>query len=215
MAERIVDQRGGVCDQCGGDYRSLSQHWSLSQTCDYRSLSDHQREIVRGLLLGDGTLEANELAYLRCASKRREHLVWLARELCWLVRGVTFDASETYRLRTMSHSNLQRYWAWMDAPATSYSLTPTAARVWYACDGTVSFGGSSTVPQITSAAKADTKRLAIAKLLDKRGFEPMTWDRRVALPREQTKRWLSWIGDPSPGSEYRCFHLGCSVPVRR
>ena len=83
MAERIVDQRGGVCDQCGEDYRSLSQHWSLSQTCDYRSLSDHQREIVRGLLLGDGTLEANELAYLRCAVPPSDESILCGSHASW------------------------------------------------------------------------------------------------------------------------------------
>lgn len=203
MVERIVDQRGGVCEQCGGQFQSLSQHWSRSQSCEYRSLSDHQREIVRGLLLGDGSLEANNHAYLRCSSKRQRHLEWLSEELGWLARGVTYDSSETYRLRTMSHPNLGRYWTWMTAPSTGYSLTPTAARVWYACDGTISFGGASDVPQITFAATADAKRQAIGQLLAQRGFQPMIWDRRVALPREKTKPWLNWIGEPSPGSEYK------------
>jgi hypothetical protein len=31
----------------------------------------------------------------------------------------------------------------------------------------------------------------------------MVWERRVALPRAQTKPWLSWLGDPTPGSEYK------------
>jgi hypothetical protein len=203
MADRIVDQRGGVCAQCGTEYQSLSQHWSRSQSCEHRSLSDHQREIVRGLLLGDGSLEANDLAYLRCASKRLEHLQWVSDELGWLARGVTYDSSDTYRLRTMSHPNLGRYWTWMEAPSTGYSLTPTAARVWYACDGTLSFGGSSDVPQVVFSATADPKRAAIRQLLAQRGFQPMEWQRRVALPREKTKPWLKWLGESTPGSEYK------------
>lgn len=203
VADRIINQRGGVCDQCDTEFQSLSQHWSRSQRCEYRSLSDHQREIIRGLLLGDGSLEANDLAYLRCASKRQRHLEWLADELGWLSRGVTYDSSDTYRLRTMSHPNLGRYWTWVEAPSTGYSLTPVAARVWYACDGTISFGGASDVPQITFAATSDAKREAVAQLLTQRGFDSMTWDRRVALPRAETKHWLDWIGEPSPGSEYK------------
>lgn len=203
MAEWILDERGGTCSQCTRQFQTLARHWSENQQCEFRSLSDHQREIVRGLLLGDGSLESNDLTYLRCGSKRRAHAEWLAEELGWLARGVTVDAGDTYRLRTMSHPNLGRYWTWTEAPSTGYSLTPTAARVWYACDGTISFAGASDVPQITFAASSDAKREAVAQLLSQRGFEPLTWDRRVALPREQTKPWLNWIDDPAPGSEYK------------
>ncbi len=203
LVERVVDNRGGVCQQCDTEYQSLSQHWSLNQSCEYRSLSDHQREIIRGMLLGDGSLDANEHAYLRCGSKRQPHLEWLADELGWLSRGVTRESDDTYRLRTMGHPNLGRYWTWMSGPSTGYSLTPTAARVWHACDGALSFGGSSDVPRIAFAATSDAKRDAIAQLLAQRGFQPQIWDRRVALPRAKTKPWLNWIGDPSPGSEYK------------
>ena len=203
MAEWILDERGGVCEQCESHYDSLAQHWALSQGCEFRSLSGYQRHVVRGILLGDGSLDANTRAYLSCASNRQRHLEWLAGELGWLARGITYDASETYRLRTMSHPTLDRYWSWMDAPSTGYWLRQAAARIWYACDGTISFGGESDVPQITFAATDDGKRAAIAHLLDERGFQPMVWERRVALPRAQTKPWLSWLGDPTPGSEYK------------
>jgi len=103
----------------------------------------------------------------------------------------------------MSHPILGQYWPWTTAPTTDYSITPTAARVWYACDGTISFGGASDIPQITFAASADSKRHAIAQLLSQRGFTPLVWDRRVALPRDETQAWLNWIGEPSPGSEYK------------
>ena len=99
-------------------------------------------------------------------------------------------SSDTYRFQTMSHPNLDRYWTWMEAPSTGYSLTPTAARVWYDCDGTLRFGGSSDVPQVVFTATADAKRAAIRQLLAQRGFQPMEWQRRVALPHEKTKPWL-------------------------
>lgn len=66
---------------------------------------------------------------------------------------------------------------WMETPSTGDSLTPTAARVWYPCDETVSFGGASDVPQTTFAAMSDTKREAVSQLLIQRGFEPIVWDR--------------------------------------
>jgi hypothetical protein len=31
----------------------------------------------------------------------------------------------------------------------------------------------------------------------------MVWERRVALPIDETERFLNWLGDPTPGSEYK------------
>ena len=134
---------------------------------------------------------------------RKHHLQWLAEELGWLASGVTLESDAAYRLRTMSHPHFDHYWTWMDAPSTEYTLTPTAARVWYACDGTVSFGGASDIPQLTFTVTADGRREALAELLAQQEFEPMVWDRRVGLTHHQTKRWLEWIGEPTPGSEYK------------
>jgi hypothetical protein len=107
--EWIIDARERTCEQCGTDYRSLSQHWVKALDCDYRSLSDHQHETVRGLLLGDGSLGGRKSPNIRVESVRRAHIEWLHGELGWLSRGVSRydkDGATVYRCNTMSHPDL-------------------------------------------------------------------------------------------------------------
>ncbi len=203
MANYILDGRGGVCAQCGEEKRSLSQHWVKSATCEFRPLDDAQHEIVRGLLLGDGTLGGRRRPSLEVQSTREPHLRWLHRQLGWLSRGITQDGRGVYRLRTMSHGDLSEYESWRPTPPSNWELTPQAARVWYACDGAVGFTSDGARAQITFAASNDEKRTALRRLLSQAGFQSAKWDRRVALNRDETGDWLAWLGDPVPGSEHK------------
>ncbi|WP_225308184.1 hypothetical protein [Haloarcula sp. CBA1131] len=58
MTEWIVDTRGGVYHQCDTEYQRLAGHWARNQSCTYRDLDDTHHETIRGLLLGDGNLDA-------------------------------------------------------------------------------------------------------------------------------------------------------------
>lgn len=144
------------------------------------------------MLLGDGSFVANDLAYFRWGSKRLEYLKWFSDELRWLTRGITYDSSEIYRLRTTSHPNLWRYWTWMEAPSTGHSQAATSRACSIGYDGTLSFGGTTDVSQITFAAKADAKREAIAHLLAQRCFKPIIWDRGLRF--SSNERNPGWIG---------------------
>lgn len=105
MSTWIVDDRGGVCEQCDRSFQSLSLHWSRNQHCSYPPVADSITEVVRGCLLGDGSLDSpNDGApALRISSMRRDHLTWVHEQLDWLLRGITHDSRDAYRLRTMSH----------------------------------------------------------------------------------------------------------------
>ena len=206
--EWIIDAREQTCGQCGREYRSISQHWTRSANCEFRDLTDHQHEMVRGLLLGDGSLGGRESPNLRVESVRREHIAWLHDELGWLSRGVSRfekDGSTVYRLTTMSHPDLARYLAWRSAPPQSgWTLTRQAARVWYACDGSLSAAGrGGDTPQISFAAMDDGKRAALVAALERAGFDPHSWDRRIGLAKSAVSRWLDWLNDPTPGSEHK------------
>ena len=206
--EWIIDAREQACGQCGGEYRSISQHWTRSADCEFRDLTDHQHETVRGLLLGDGSLGGRESPNLRVESVRREHIAWLHDELGWLSRGVSRfekDGSTVYRLTTMSHPDLARYLAWRSAPPQSgWTLTRQAARVWYACDGSLSAAGrGGDTPQISFAAMDDGKRAALVAALDRARFAARSWERRVGLAESAVSRWLDWLGGPTPGSEHK------------
>jgi hypothetical protein len=206
--EWVIDDRARSCGQCDSEYRSLSQHWTKARDCDHRPLSDHQHETVRGLLLGDGSLGGRESPNLRVESVRRTHIEWLHAELGWLSRGVSRyskDGATVYRLQTMSHPDLGQYLAWRSAPPQSgWRLTRQAARVWYACDGSLSAAGrDGGTSQISFAAIDERKRHALVVALGRAGFTASSWRRRVGLSAAAVDEWLEWIGEPTPGSEHK------------
>ena len=208
--EWIADAREQVCRQCGRQFRSLAKHWGRSAECTSRELSDHQHEIVRGLILGDGSLGGRETANLRVASVRRVHVEWLHDELGWLSRGITrFEHADTerwvYRLATMAHADLGRYVAWQEAPPKAgWELSRPVARVWYACDGSLSWSGRETsIPQVSFAAGDDRKCAALVAALERAGFEAHGWKRRLGLATGDVGAWFAWLGDPPPGSEHK------------
>ena len=45
-----------VCPLCGGQYSQLATHWSRSKDCSVPDLSGWQREVITGLLMGDGSV---------------------------------------------------------------------------------------------------------------------------------------------------------------
>lgn len=203
MVEWIVDARERHCHNCRKTWRSLAQHWTKSD-CPEREFTESLHGTVRGLLLGDGSLEADEKPVLAVTSERRPHIEWLHDQLGWLSRGITREDRGEYRIRTMAHSDLGRYRSWVNAPPTGWTLTPQPARIWYACDGALSWTGRDrTTRQVTFAAENDSKREALVVLLNQDGFDATAWDRRIALSSTETGRWLEWLGDPTPGSEYK------------
>jgi len=92
----------------------------------------------------------------------------------------------------------------MDAPPIDgWTLSRPTARCWYACDGGLEWPGASTQPRATWTITDDTKRAACKRVLRERDYDPMEWERRLALSLDETERFLQWLGEPTPGSEYK------------
>lgn len=206
MGEWIVDARGGVCKQCDREYRSLASHWARNQDCTYPDVTADETDTIRGCLVGDGSLDNpnDGPPALRIASMRRAHIEWCHEQLGWLSRGVTRDDSGAYRLRTLSHPVFHQYWTWMDSPPTDeWTLSRPVARCWYACDGGLEWPGTSTRPRAQWTITDDAKRAACKRMLREHEYDPMEWERRLALSFDETERFLNWLREPTPGSEYK------------
>jgi len=101
-----------------------------------------------------------------------------------------------------------------DPPADGWDLTRPIARIWYACDGGLEWPGDSDRPRAVWTITNDDKRAACAQQLRERGHGVMVWDRRVALCFNETESFLEWIGEPTPGSEYK-WTVGRNSSSRR
>ena len=208
MTEYVADPHR-ECHSCRQEYNSLAQHWTKSD-CSYPPLSDAMRETVKGLLVGDASVDGRAHARVELQSVRREHALFCHQQLGPLSHGVTrTDPPKTdgplYRLRTHAHPGLDRYWRWSDGIPGDVTLSRRGARLWYACDGTIEFGGSATAPKIAVRAVAPDRRATVARLL--RGL-PISLDvrenaGRVAVVSEAVPRLLRYLGSPTPGSAHK------------
>jgi len=206
-AEWIVDERERNCPSCGaGPYRALGQHWRRSASCSPPALSDELEHVVRGLLLGDASLEGSTTPLLAITSTREAHIRWVHDQLDWLSRGITHESDDSYRVRSVAVPELGRYLTWTGregVPTTGWELTSTSARAWYACDGSLEYPARATTGQITWSVDDDRRRRALTRLLRRAGYSPTEWERRVALPRSETTAWAEWTSPAPPGSEHK------------
>jgi len=208
VTEYIADPHR-ECHSCRQEYNSLAQHWAKSD-CSYPPLSDGMREAVKGLLVGDGSVDGRAHARVELQSVRREHVLFCHRQLGPLSHGVTrTERPDTdgplYRLRTHAHPDLDRYWRWSEGIPEGVTLSRRGARLWYACDGTIEFGGRAINPKIAVRAVGGDRRATVARLL--REF-PIPLDvrenaGRVTVVSEAVPRLLRYLGPPTPASTHK------------
>jgi len=161
---------GDVCSQCGTEYQIIASHWSRG-SCKYPSFTDHQRELITGLLMGDGNINrsGDRNPRLECGMISPNYLKYVDGEFGVFGNGVSLretaeesakrcrdkgfspDAkeenySDVYRWQSMSHPELQEFAEWYLTGKKVWprdiELTPTVLKHWYCGDGTWNNHGS-------------------------------------------------------------------------
>jgi len=202
MTEQLVEPALTECPTCKKEYKSLSQHWTRSENCDFPTIDDEIHEFIQGLLLGDGSIEGKKKAMLSIDSTNRPFLEWCHNKLGFLSRGIISD-DRTNRIRTMAHPELDRYWKFDKTDLSrDLRLTPHMARAWYVCDGSLDFGKSDR-PYAAFSATDNDFRARASGLVEEAGFDTRDWDRRFVIAKDDVEDWLSWIGEPVDGLEYK------------
>jgi len=72
-----------VCPLCDKEYQEIGKHWYGSK-CDYPEISKEQKEVIAGILMGDGTVSAfgeNSNPKLSCGMINKEYLEYLNEEV--------------------------------------------------------------------------------------------------------------------------------------
>lgn len=152
-----------VCHQCGNNYKKIGNHWIQSSSCNYKEFTDSQREIITGLLMGDGCINIggkNPLLqvgmispnYLQYVSDEfgilgsDVKLVETAAESAESARKTKFNPnakkenySDKYLWRSISHPELHEFNNWYNSGKKVWpeniELTPTVLKHWYCGDG--------------------------------------------------------------------------------
>jgi len=175
---------GDVCQQCGNEYQRIGIHWGHPNSlCDFPSFTDLQREIITGLLMGDGYIStANKNPHIQAKMISPNYLEYIADEFGVLGSEVSLkhtaaesakhnrdsgfspnaeaeNYSDLYVWCSMSHPELQEFADWYSSGKKVWpediQLTPTVLKHWYCGDGCWDNSGSNNYIQISMANEKD------------------------------------------------------------
>ena len=190
-------------------------------------MTREQRELVTGLLLGNGHVGGNGAnKHFHLSTRWRPFAVWVFKELGWLAATMVYldnsqenrDRSmpaQRYKIRTHAHPALTRLRSWYDESGTrrlpapenlpTGQLTPRVGRAWHATAGSLGWSNPdyASTRQAYFSAEADDRAERVSALFESAGFEPTRAGKGVQLPPTQTSAWLDWIGPSVEGVEYK------------
>jgi len=184
-----------ICEQCGREFKQIGVHWYLSE-CSHPPLTDRQREITVGLLMGDGCLgRCNKNPFLTCGMISPNYLEYLDEQFEILGTGVSLketaearakqnrdsgfspDAkaknySDVYQWQTRSHPELHEF-NWYTTgekvwPET-IDLTPTVLNHWFSGDGHWDNSGSHNRIRITLSNEVENQE-KVDKIFENSGL---------------------------------------------
>lgn len=146
-----------LCYSCGRSYERLSTHWNTSKNCDYPSLSNYEKEVITGVLMGDGCISRQPDANprLQVIMTNNIYVYYLSKELDRISSNVRLHRtaeqladqkdsnprhySDAYCVTTKCLPDLQRFANWYQSGEKVFpsdlKITPTIFSHWYAGDG--------------------------------------------------------------------------------
>jgi hypothetical protein len=175
-----------VCPNCGNTFSQIGNHWNRSSNCDYPNLTETQREIITGVLMGDGCINrgASKNPLLQVKMINEQYLQWLDDVLGVYGTGVEFNKtaeesyneisdrdfsnatspdnySDVYILRTRCSPVFDEFARWYDSGKKIFDygkiITPTTMIHWHVCDGSLNYSGSS--PQLEICCSNEGSRI--------------------------------------------------------
>lgn len=212
--EPTTERATTVCPDCGESFLSVGSHWWQTD-CTPPEPSDELQRIIDGLVLGDGHIHfpgPDRPGYLQVRMTNREFVEWLDDRLgqfstgARLYREATDRRKTAYSVRTRSLGWFDRYRAWYQAGRTvvppEYSLTPTAAKLWYVSDGSLCWGEAPSLRlYCEDYLSQDPNR--VRSLFESHGFTPTVEPNGLFFPIADRRRLLDWLGPAPPGFEYK------------
>lgn len=219
------DQHDGEaqCPECGQWCKRLGTHWNYNE--DHRpSLTNHQREIIKGSLLGDGSYAPSKSCFEWNNNTTLPYLKWVKDQFGSLVSDILFsqtpkeariaiqqsfgkscDCMGGFTLRTRSHPELTFCEDWGRGENTYFSdnltLTPMMVKIWYASDGSLNYKeGDFSHISITNWNQIDRVEY-LTSLFKDIGFDVGISSNKISISVSQTERFFEYIGEPFTDSD--------------
>jgi hypothetical protein len=216
-----------ICRSCGEEKERLGQHFAMSD-CGY---PDIDREIVDGLLLGDGDIpHKNKNAYLRVRNTNKEWLNQLsstipesygpalsrtAEEVAKMNEDSGFSKNvelsrynDVYRWQTASNEKLnkhrERWWKTGEKRVPDdLELTPIVVRHWMAGDGNLNWSGDCFASvRFGRMDERDDEKLI--SLFEDVGIESVKRNgNHISVYSQDARDLLDWSTPEPDGMEYK------------
>lgn len=137
----MVENQTKECPNCGESYESLGRHWA---TCGYPELSDKQKEIMVGCLMGDGTIDNRDRDHPRftLVNTNPDYARHVWEKLQPFATFTSYspkreNRSRNYKVR-VTHPWVSTLAEWYGGDGKRFpnvDLSPTVLKHWYCCDG--------------------------------------------------------------------------------
>lgn len=200
------------CPDCGkSSLTNVGMH--IAQTnCEYPKLSTEHKNILKGVLMGDGHIRNDGM--FEVAVTEKQYLNYLENLLPeWFITdsGVSMVISETsddghiWRLRSVCCDEMKEMRKnWYSGPEKVFPLNELELNErilthWYVCDGGLDGRGR---PSIYSSNESTSE---LAEWFSNSGYDVCFDNRSVRFNKDGAERLMSEI-EPVPGYEYK-FNL--------
>lgn len=218
------------CPDCGNNYEKLSSHISHnSVSCELPELNTTQKEILTGLLMGDGCVNYHSKynPYIEANMITKEYLEYLKEQFPILSHkpklrttaseqaelsiksGINPNANkcnynDVFHWQTRRLDSIEQFVNWYSSGnkvwPNDIELTPTVLKHWYVCDGTLN---QRSIRIAVSNELSNTNK--IDNMFDSVGLpKPNRYDNTSACWNvRETDEIIEYMGKPLPGFKYK------------
>jgi len=150
-----------VCPECGKTFDEVVLHWTMSSTCDHPPFDQRQKELLKGLVMGDGSMRYRSKgrnARMRVSSTNETWLRWLRSQFgAFGAEVVLAESGDEVGARARNHPKFDDSggeWEYSDIYSFDVRAHPYLTRMrerWYS-DGQIRYPDDLTLTPV--AAKA-------------------------------------------------------------
>lgn len=186
------------------------------------SLTERQYDILTGLLMGDAYRTSGSIGV---EMVEEDFLKWLKSEFPNCLGPISTrkrgeNRKQTYRIRFKNFNERDEFLNWYGDDGKAFpqniELNPLISKVWYCCDGSLIENPCSVY--VTFSINNEVKRLKkITDMFSQIGYsvteykydyyhknlEREVTNCSVRIPKEESERFLDWMGEPLPGFGYK------------
>jgi len=228
-----IDQEERIqCPNCKGKYAKLASHWNYNPS-HRPKITDKQKDIITGILMGDGTInrEEDKNPRLQVYMTTEEYLSYIDDIFGVLSTGVyqhltpeessensgldlkTENCEYVYGWQTRRHPRLEEFADWYSTGEKVFprdiQLTPEVLKHWYVCDGTFDTYNNSIRIACCNEYGQESK---LQRMFSEVSINIGNFSKRKTPERErltiqfhsdESENIFDYMGEPLPGFDYK------------